>query len=132
MFLEQLMAFEQLVGIKLEQLEAQIDTHALYHLLQPIGVLANRMEQALDLHILFHVLLDGIEGALEECQAYSTRLDQGETMTQLELDALLDLCDELADQIDEQESYQAARQLVARYKALVTEIGKLQDKLEGL
>lgn len=130
-FHEQLLALDRLLSEKIALLETEIETQPLVRMLAPLHQLANRMEQALELHTLFHLLLDGIEGAIDEAIGLQALLDTEGKLHQAELDALLDLCDELADQLDELDRYTGVKPVEKRYEALAREIEKLQERMEG-
>lgn len=130
-FHEQLLALDQLLATKLELLEKEIETQSLERMLAPLSQLASRIEQALELHTLFHLLLDGVEGAIEDTETYLSLIDEGDSIPQANIDMLLDLCDELADQLDELSQHRGIKPVEARYEALVGAIEKLQDRIEG-
>lgn len=130
-YLELLEAFEALVGPKLDLLDAEIETQNLRSLLAPLQLLRNRLELALERHTQFHLLLDGIEGAREDVRVCSSWLENGESVPAEDIEYLLDLCDELADQIDELAGCAGVRPVEARYERLVAELSRLQDQLEG-
>lgn len=130
-FHEQLLVLDRLLSDKISVLEQEIETQPLQRLLEPLNTLSSRIEQALELHTLFHLLLDGIEGAIEETEVYLSLIDEGDSIPQANIDMLLDLCDELADQLDELSQHRGIKPVEARYEALVGAIEKLQDRIEG-
>lgn len=131
-YYEQLEALHEMLHSKLALLDQEIETQSLMAMLQPLQLLQKRFEMALEHHTLFHLLLDGIEGALEDAQVLQGLLQMGENVPQQELDALLDLCDELADQLDDLSEHQGLRPVEAHYEMLIREIEILQDRMDSL
>jgi len=131
---EQLEALEHILHQKISILEAEIETQPLTAMLKPLQVMRRRLEMALEHHTLFHLLLDGIEGAREDLQhlKQSLMLEQPGEDLNIALNSLLDLCDELADQLDALSEHRALQGVVSRYEVLVQELASVQDRMDGV
>ncbi len=130
---EQLLALEDMIQAKIRILDLEIDTQSLEHLLKPLWTLQQRFHKALEYHALLRILLDGILGAQQQAQELYQILKTDLTLTpQLnqELEALYDLCDELANSLDETAKQTSIHMIEADYENTVQIVGKIQSLLD--
>jgi hypothetical protein len=129
---EQLIALEEMVNQKLQMLDHEMDIQTFESLLKPLHQMQARFAQALEGYALYQMLLSGIEEAQEQVERLKEALEQGAHPQewQTQLDSLLDLCDELADQMDQLSETLSIQPIESHYEALVAQVERLQDRMD--
>ncbi len=129
---EQLTALEEMVNQKLQILDQEVDIQTFTTLLKPLHQMQARFAQALEGFALYQVLLAGIEEAQEQVETLTLALGQGAQPQELQvqLDSLLDFCDELADQMDQLSDTLSIQPIESHYEQLVGQVERLQDRMD--
>lgn len=129
---EQLLALEEMVNQKLQILDHEMDIQTFSTLLKPLHQMQTRFAKALEGYAMYQVLLSGIEVAQEQVEAIKAAMESGTLPqdVQTQLETLLDLCDELADQMDQLAEGISIQPIESHYEALVAQIERLQDRMD--
>jgi len=129
---EQLLALEEMVNHKLQILDHEMDIQTFETLLRPLHQMQVRFAQALEGYANYQVLLAGFEEAQEQVEELKVALEQGTQPQALQapLDSLLDLCDELADQMDQLSETVSIQPIESHYEQLVAQVERLQDRMD--
>lgn len=126
---QHLQDFEQ----QLELLAEEFDTAPLRSRLKPLEVTRKRLQQALELSTEMEGIQQDLLGLLERLPGLGAEFAAAATAEQLVLprrllEALMDMCDQLADRLDwmEQQKYPVAS-LVQLYEHLISEVEVLHE-----
>jgi methyl-accepting chemotaxis protein len=127
---EQLIALEEMVNLKLQVLDHEMDIQTFETLFKPLHQMQARFAQALEGYAMYQVLLGGFEKAQEQIETLKAALETQDPTLQAQLDSILDLCDELADQMDQLSESISIQPIESDYEQLVAQVERLQDRMD--
>jgi hypothetical protein len=129
----QLTALEASVGAKFRIIERSFDTLTLNNMMLPLKQMQERYRLALEQHAHFQILIDGLNGGMELALELLEHLGTaGEKEIQDRLNQLYDLCDEIADDLDDLSDRQGLdiKPVKQIYSALIRLIESIQEKVD--
>lgn len=129
---EQLLSLEEMVNQKLQILDQEMDIQTFETLLAPLHQMQARFALALEGFAMYQILLSGLHQAQAEVNSLNAALADAvpPAALQTSLEALLDLCDELADQIDFLAESVSIQPLEGPYETLLVQVERLQDRMD--
>lgn len=118
----------------MQKLEPKLDTGLLQHRLVALETLVHRYRSHQNLSQRFLALETEMQQELSHVESALVNLEQkGSSVSDTEIERLLDRCDLFADQLDEwcQQGYQT-QSLASIYQKLAQELERLQDRLDEI
>lgn len=122
--------FLEMVGSKIQWVAREYDVQDFEQQLHPIRQLRNRFMDLLERYARFQFVADGINGAIADSDEMSLVLRAGKALPPDAMDELLDLCDLLADELDNLSEGGDIIELENHYNVLVGKIESLQDMMD--
>lgn len=129
----QICRFEALIQGKLKLLAEDLDVLELERTLKPVLQLKNRYQNILMALTQIQELESEMQEASQICERLRAQIsEQAPEFVQRQLEIVYDFCDLYADRLDALAEQHEIMALITRYEALVSQIEKLQDDLDGI